>query len=110
MGNLAQAVGHTEPGDLGTCAWDRPPLAGASITNNANGTCRRLERFDQHRDAGLIATGLFTSLAPQATNNTSLEVSMDTASAGSRNGTATITQVSDGSFNSGRRPRLAPRP
>jgi hypothetical protein len=47
--------------------------------------------------APLTASGSFTLLNPGATNNTSLRVGMNTATAGSRNGTATLTLVSDAS-------------
>jgi len=51
---------------------------------------------------GFGATGSFTSLAPQATNNSSLQVSFNgTATAGAKSGTATVTLVSDGTFNGG---------
>jgi hypothetical protein len=45
--------------------------------------------------APLTASGSFTLLNPGATNNTSLQVGMNTATAGSRNGTATVALVSD---------------
>jgi hypothetical protein len=52
--------------------------------------------------AGFGASGSFTSLAPQQTNNSALQVSFsDTATAGARSGAATITLVSDGTFNGG---------
>ena len=52
--------------------------------------------------AGFAATGSFISLAPTTTNNSSLQVSFnDTATAGAKSGTATVTLVSDGTFNGG---------
>ncbi|MDP1691248.1 MAG: choice-of-anchor D domain-containing protein, partial [Burkholderiaceae bacterium] len=52
--------------------------------------------------AGFAATGSFISLAPGATNNSSLQVSFNgTGTAGAKSGTATVTLVSDGTFNGG---------
>jgi hypothetical protein len=52
--------------------------------------------------AGFGATGSFTSLAPGATDSSTLKVSFsDTATAGAKSGTATVTLVSDGTFNGG---------
>jgi hypothetical protein len=52
--------------------------------------------------SGFGATGAFTSLAPGATNNSSLQVSFNgTGSAGAKAGTATVSLVSDGTFNAG---------
>src|SRR5206468_342096 len=50
--------------------------------------------------AGVTASGAFTLLAPQASNGTSLVVGIDTSSAGTRSGTATIALASDGSGTS----------
>ena len=51
---------------------------------------------------GFAASGAFTSLAPQTTNNSSLQVSFNgTGTAGAKTGTATVTLVSDGTFNGG---------
>ena len=47
--------------------------------------------------APLTASGSFNLLDPGATNATSLQVGMNTATAGSRNGTATVAFVSDAS-------------
>jgi hypothetical protein len=47
--------------------------------------------------APLTASGSFNLLLPGATDNTSLQVGMNTATAGSRNGTATLSLVSDAS-------------
>jgi hypothetical protein len=51
--------------------------------------------------AGVTAAGSFNLLGPQSSNNASLVVGIDTASAGARNGTATITLASDGTGSSG---------
>jgi hypothetical protein len=51
--------------------------------------------------AGVTAAGSFNLLGPQSSNNASLVVGIDTASAGARNGTATITLASDGTGTSG---------
>ena len=51
--------------------------------------------------AGITAAGSFNLLGPQSTNNASLVVGIDTATAGARNGTATISLASDGSGTSG---------
>ena len=51
--------------------------------------------------AGITAAGSFNLLGPQSTNNASLVVGIDTATAGARNGTATTSLASDGSGTSG---------
>ena len=52
--------------------------------------------------SGFSAAGAFTNLAPGATDNTNLQVSFNgTATAGAKSGTATVTLVSDGTFNGG---------
>ena len=103
VGNLAQAGAATpNPVNLGNVrVGAAAPSQALSITNTASAPAEGLNASIATATPGLTATGSFTSLAPQATNNTSLVVSMNTATAGSRNGTATITQASDGSFNNG---------
>ncbi|MEO6971851.1 MAG: choice-of-anchor D domain-containing protein, partial [Rhodoferax sp.] len=75
--------------------------ASLSISNNAT-IGEGLNASIATGSGGFAANGAFTSLAPQATNNTSLQVSFNgTGTAGAKSGTATVTLVSDGTFNSG---------
>jgi hypothetical protein len=74
-----------------------------SITNNAanDGFSESLNGSIGNGSNGVTASGSFTGLAAGATNNTSLVVGINTATAGSRNGTATIGLVSNGAGSSG---------
>ncbi|HOI15512.1 MAG TPA: choice-of-anchor D domain-containing protein, partial [Geobacteraceae bacterium] len=78
---------------IGTVA--QTPL---SITNAVpdDGYSESLLANASGASAGITAAGSFGPLAPSATNSTSIVVGMDTSSAGSRNGTATISFRSDG--------------
>jgi len=72
-----------------------------SISNVAVAPAEGLNGSIATATTGLTATGSFTSLAAGTSNSTSLHVGMTTTTAGSRNGTATITLASDGSANGG---------
>jgi hypothetical protein len=78
---------------IGTVA--QTPL---SITNDVpdDGYSESLLANASGASAGITAAGSFGPLAPSATNSTSIVVGMDTSTAGSRNGTATISFRSDG--------------
>jgi hypothetical protein len=103
VGNLAAASAATpNPVNLGNVRIGAAaPSQALTISNLASGPAEGLNATISTGTAGLTATGSFTGLAPGATNNSSLVISMNTATAGSRNGTATVAPVSDGSFNSG---------
>jgi len=66
------------------------PSQTLSISNIASAPAEGLNGSISTATPGLTASGSFTGLAPQTPDTTSLVVSMNTASAGSRNGTATI--------------------
>ena len=68
-----------------------------SVTNQATVAPQAALNASISTVAPLTATGSFDLLLPGATNNTSLQVGMTTATAGSRNGTATVSFVSDAS-------------
>jgi hypothetical protein len=74
-----------------------------SITNNAtnDGFSESLNGSIGGGTNGVTASGSFTGLAPGSTNNSSLVVGINTATAGTRNGTATIGLVSNGTGSSG---------
>ena len=74
-----------------------------TIANTAanDGFSERLNASIGGATAGVTAAGSFSGLAPQASNSSSLVVGIDTASAGVRNGTATISLASDGTGTSG---------
>ena len=78
---------------IGTVA--QTPL---SITNAVpdDGYSESLLANASGASAGITAAGSFGPLAPSATNSTSIVVGIDTSTAGSRNGTATISFRSDG--------------
>ncbi|MBS0392025.1 MAG: choice-of-anchor D domain-containing protein [Proteobacteria bacterium] len=74
-----------------------------SISNTAinDGFSERLNASVSSNGAPVTASGAFTLLGPQATNNSSLHVGLDTSSAGAKTGSATIALVSDGTGTSG---------
>jgi hypothetical protein len=74
-----------------------------SITNNAanDGFSESLNGSIGGGTNGVTANGSFAGLAPGSTNNSSLVVGINTATAGTRNGTATIGLVSNGTGSSG---------
>jgi len=73
------------------------PTGIVSVTNVATVAPQAALNASISTSAPLTASGSFNLLAPGATDATSLQVGMNTASAGSRNGTATIAFVSDAS-------------
>ena len=106
---LASASGHTpepitlanvrEGGTFGTQAL--------TLQNTAanDGYSEKLNASISPTSGSASASGAFTLLAPQAINNSSLIVglggSANTATAGAKSGTATITLASDGTGTSG---------
>jgi hypothetical protein len=102
---LASASPHTpEPVNLGNFhVGDAPQQQALSITNNApaDGFSESLDATIGGATGGVTASGSFTALVPGATNNTSLVVGIDTATAGNKSGTATINVTSNGAGTSG---------
>src|SRR6185503_13933376 len=107
---LAQPSAHSpEPVTLGNVRVGAVAQQALTISNLApnDGFSERLNASIGGATPGVTATGAFTLLAPgapsnpAATNTTSLVVGLDTATAGAKAGTATITLVSDGTGTSG---------
>ena len=73
------------------------PTQAVSVTNQATGNPQAALSASISAPSPLTAAGSFNLLAPGATDNSSLAVGMNTATAGSRNGTATVSFVSDAS-------------
>ena len=73
-----------------------------SISNTAasDGFSEKLNASISSNGAPVTASGSFNLLGPQATDSTSLHVSIDTSSAGAKSGSATIALVSDGTGTS----------
>ena len=72
------------------------PTALVSVTNQATTPPQAaLNASIGGATAGLTASGSFSLLNPGATNNTSLQVGMNTATSGNKSGAATISFVSD---------------
>jgi hypothetical protein len=101
----ANPTAHTpEPVAFGNVHVGDTPSQALTITNNvpADGFSEKLDASIGGATAGVTTnSGSFSLLAPQATNNSSLAVGLDTTSAGAKSGTATITLTSDGSGTSG---------
>ena len=73
------------------------PTQFVSVTNQATTAPQAALNASISTGAPLTASGSFNLLDPGATNATSLQVGMNTATAGSRNGVATVAFVSDAS-------------
>ena len=73
------------------------PTAFVSVTNQAGAPPQAALNATISGNAPITASGSFNLLNPGATNNSSLQVGMNTGSAGALNGTATIGFVSDAS-------------
>ena len=104
VGTLAQPGPVTpNPVDFGKVRIDAAPVGPVdlSISNNAI-IGEGLNASIATVDSGFGASGSFTSLAAGATDNSSLQVQFTgTDTAGAHTGSATVTLVSDGSFNGG---------
>jgi len=102
---FANPTDHTpEPVDFGVVHVGEVVAAqNLSITNDvpADGFSESLNAQLTSDGAPIVAGGSFANLAPGATDNTSLSVNIDTATAGAINGTATIALQSDGAGSSG---------
>ncbi|MQM29339.1 MAG: hypothetical protein CRU78_01825 [Candidatus Accumulibacter phosphatis] len=70
-------------------------------TAAADGFSEKLNAGISSNGAPVTASGSVNLLAAQATNSSSLQVGIDTSSAGAKSGSATISYVSDGSGSSG---------
>ena len=99
LANLAQPSAATpNPINFGNVrVGATAPSQALTISNQATAPADGLNASISTATAGLTASGSFSGLAPGATDNTSLVVGMNTATAGSRNGTATVALVSNGS-------------
>ena len=102
---LAAAGAHTpEPVNFGNVHVGAAPSQALTISNiaAADGFSESLNASFGGTTGGVITNGgSFTLLAPGASNNSALAVGISTASAGSKNGTATINLTSDGTGSSG---------
>ena len=104
VGTLAQASAVTpNPVNFGNFRVGAPGAGPVSLTiSNLATIGEGLNASISTGSSGFAASGAFTSLAPTATNSSSLQVSFNgTGSAGAKSGTATLTLVSDGTFNGG---------
>ncbi|WP_300321866.1 choice-of-anchor D domain-containing protein [Accumulibacter sp.] len=81
-----------------------------SISNTAadDGFSEKLNASISSNGAPVTASGAFNLLAAQATDSSSLQVGIDTSSAGAKSGSATIALVSDGTGTSGLAPTNLP--
>ena len=101
---LASASAATpNPVDFGNVRVGSVASQALTIANTAanDGFSEKLNASIGGASAGVTAAGSFNLLAPQASNNSALVVGIDTATAGARSGTATITLASDGTGTSG---------
>ena len=73
------------------------PTQAVSITNVATVSPQAALNATVSAAAPITASGSFDLLAPGATNNTGIVVGMQTGTAGAKNGTATVSFVSDAS-------------
>ena len=95
--NQASPVINNSPINLGNVRVNAASPTGlVSVTNVATVAPQAaLNASIGGATAGLTASGSFNLLNPGATNNTSLQVGMNTATSGNKSGTATISFVSD---------------
>lgn len=103
---LANPTAHTpEPINFGNFhVGDTAPSQALSLTNDVpnDGFSEALNASIGSPTGGVTTNGgSFSLLAPGATNNSSLAVGINTATAGNKSGTATITLASDGTGSSG---------
>jgi hypothetical protein len=96
--NTASPLINSGPIDLGKVRINSTsPTALVSVSNQATSAPQAALNATISGNAPITASGAFTLLDPGSTNNTDLQVAMNTASAGAINGTATIAFVSDAS-------------
>ncbi|MBL8481950.1 MAG: choice-of-anchor D domain-containing protein, partial [Rhodocyclaceae bacterium] len=101
---LAQASAHSpEPVNLGNRHVGDVATQALTISNTAtnDGFSERLNASLGGATAGITASGAVSQLAAGGSNSTNLVVGLDTATAGAKAGTATITLQSDGAGTSG---------
>lgn len=73
------------------------PTAGVDVTNMATGNDQAALDASIAGNGAVTASGSFDNLLPGANDNSSLQVGVNTSSAGAINGTATVSFVSDAS-------------
>ena len=96
--NAANPVINNAPIALGNVRINSTaPVGTVSVTNVASGGQQAALNASISGNAPITGAGSFTLLNPGATNTSSLQVSFNTATAGLKNGTATIGFVSDAS-------------
>lgn len=107
VGTLAQPSAHApasvQPGKRRVGDVAEQTL---TIGNTAAGPAESLNAGMTNPTAGITASGAFAALAPGQTNTTSLRVGIDTSTAGSKVGTATIALESNGEFSGGAKTAL----
>ncbi|MCB1874479.1 MAG: choice-of-anchor D domain-containing protein, partial [Chromatiales bacterium] len=94
-------INNAQPIDFGNVREGAMVSAQAlSITNDVAGMADSLDASVGGTSGGVTTNnGSFTLLAPGATDNTSITVAIDTATAGQKDGNATIDLVSNGTPN-----------
>jgi hypothetical protein len=96
--NTANPVIDNSPINLGNVRIGAAsPTAFVSVTNQAGTPPQAALNATITGNAPITASGAFNLLNPGATDSTSLQVGMNTATAGAINGTATLALVSDAS-------------
>ena len=94
--NAANPVVNNAPINLGNVRLNSAsPTAFVSLTNQTTAAPQAALNATIAGNGQINASGSFTLLNPGATNTSSLQVSMNTATAGLKNGMATIGLVSD---------------
>ncbi len=101
---IAQVVDQARPVinnpviDLGNVRINTAsPTQYVSVTNQATGNPQAALNASISAGAPVTASGSFNLLAPGGTNANTLQVGLNTSTAGARNGTATVAFVSDAS-------------
>jgi hypothetical protein len=105
-------INTTPPVNIGNVRIGTTAETALSITNNVpdDGYSEALIATAGAASPGVTASGAFGSLAPTATDNTSIKVGIDTSTAGAKSGMATIEFQSDGTaFSGGVITNLAPQ-
>lgn len=91
-------IQNPQPIDFGKVRINTSAAQALSIQNDVpnDGFSEKLNASAGTTTGGVTAAGSFTQLAPGATNNTGIQVGLDTSVAGDRSGTATIQFETDG--------------
>lgn len=96
--NQASPVINNAPINLGNVRIGAAsPTAFVSVTNQSTTAPQAALNATISGNAGVTASGSFNLLNPGATNSSSLQVGMNTATAGNKSGNATVGFVSDAS-------------